>query len=165
LHYQPQIDLQSGRIAGVEALVRWEHPDRGLIPPAEFIPLAEETGLIQPLGNWVLKTACMHFQSWLVKGFNFGKVAVNLSDRSFINDIDVDEADSAIAKSIIDLAHNMSLQVVAEGVERPTQSRWLNEKGCDHVQGFYYARPMTEEKLLELVEDSARVIVCVWIKP
>lgn len=242
LHYQPQIDLQSGRIAGVEALVRWEHPDRGLIPPAEFIPLAEETGLIQPLGNWVLKTACMHFQSWLVKGFNFGKVAVNLSprqfrqdnfdaiivdtleeaalapeyleleitessvmenaaetiellnvfakmglslaiddfgtgysslaylkrfpinklkiDRSFINDIDVDEADSAIAKSIIDLAHNMSLQVVAEGVERPTQSRWLNEKGCDHVQGFYYARPMTEEKLLELVEDSARVIVC-----
>ena len=238
LHYQPQIDLASGRISGLEALVRWQHKERGMISPAEFIPLAEETGLIEPLGAWVLHHACERFQSWLMQGLNFGKIAVNLSprqfrqehfeqsvvktlfetrlapeyleleitessamenagetievlncladtglslaiddfgtgysslaylkrfpihklkiDRSFINDIDANDTDAAIAKSIIDLAHNMSLRVVAEGVERSSQSRWLIEKGCDEVQGFYYARPMSEEALMALVEDKER---------
>lgn len=238
LHYQPQINLHSGRIIGVEALVRWMHAERGMVSPVEFIPLAEETGLIEPLGDWVLAKACSTFQSWLMQGLQLGKIAVNLSprqfrqehfeqrvmevimetrlppqyleleitetsamenaaetvstlkclskmglslaiddfgtgysslsylkrfpiqklkiDRSFINDVDTDDTDAAIAKSIIDLAHNMSLKVVAEGVERPSQSRWLIDKGCDQVQGFYYAKPMSEEDLLELCNDKNR---------
>jgi diguanylate cyclase (GGDEF)-like protein len=240
LHYQPQVNIESGRIVGLEALVRWQHKDRGMISPVEFIPLAEETGLIEPLGAWVLRKACVTFQKWLMSGLNLGKVAVNLStrqfreehfeqsviavltethlapkyleleitessamenaaetintlrclnhmglsisiddfgtgysslaylkkfpiqklkiDRSFINDIDTDDAGAVIAKSIIDLAHNMSLQVIAEGVERPAQSRWLLERGCDLVQGFYYSKPLSEEVLLELVNDKKRAI-------
>lgn len=240
LHYQPQVDLQSGKIAGLEALVRWNHKERGLISPAEFIPLAEETGLIESLGAWVLNEACDSFHRWLLQGLNFGKVAVNLSprqfrqenfeqivvktllttrlspeyleleitessamenaaetiellncfadmglslsiddfgtgysslaylkrfpinklkiDRSFIKDIDTDEAGAAIAKSIIDLAHNMSLQVVAEGVERQSQSSWLRDKNCDQVQGFYFARPMSEEQLMAFVADKDKAI-------
>jgi len=239
LYYQPQIDLHTGRIIGLEALVRWQHRDRGLVTPMHFIPLAEETGLIEPLGNWVLKHACTRFKAWLDGGLNFGKIAVNLStrqfrqekfeitvhdilkatelppefleleitessamenaantidmlktlsqmgsslaiddfgtgysslsylqrfpiqklkiDRSFINNIDRDKQESAIAKSIIDLAHNMSLQVIAEGVERLTQSRWLIDRGCDQVQGYYYCKPLSEEDLLILVADEKRV--------
>ena len=240
LHYQPQINLSNGQITGLEALVRWHHGERGLISPAEFIPLAEETGLITALGSWVLKTACMSFQRWLMQGIRFGKVAVNLSprqfrrehfeetvvqilletqlppeyleleitessamenaaesvevlnclskmglsiaiddfgtgysslaylkrfpisklkiDRSFISDIDSDDADAAIAKSIIDLAHNMELNVIAEGVERASQSRWLIDRGCDQVQGFYYAKPLSEVQLLDLINDSEKAI-------
>ncbi|SMF20599.1 diguanylate cyclase (GGDEF) domain-containing protein [Alteromonadaceae bacterium Bs31] len=240
LYYQPQIDLSSGRIIGLEALVRWQHKDRGMISPIHFIPLAEETGLIEPLGDWVLEHACERFQAWLEQGVNLGKIAVNLStrqfrqdkfetsvhnilqrtglspeyleleitessamenaattidmlkclsqmglslaiddfgtgysslaylqrfpiqklkiDRSFIHDIDKDTQESAIAKSIIDLAHNMSLEVIAEGVERPAQSSWLNERGCDQVQGFYYSRPLSEKQLFDLINDSERVI-------
>ncbi len=240
LYYQPQIDLVSGRIIGLEALVRWQHKDRGMISPMHFIPLAEETGLIEPLGDWVLEHACERFQSWLLRGWNLGKVAVNLStrqfrkdkfetgvhnilqrtglppkyleleitessamenaastidmlkclaqmglslaiddfgtgysslaylqrfpiqklkiDRSFINDIDRNRQEAAIAKSIIDLAHNMSLEVIAEGVERSAQSRWLIDRGCDQVQGFYYSRPLSEEQLMALISDDKKVI-------
>ncbi len=83
LHYQPQIDLHSGNIMGVEALVRWQHPTRGLISPAHFIPLAEETGLIVPIGEWVLREACRQQKRWLVAGKHVGKIAVNLSPRQF----------------------------------------------------------------------------------
>ncbi len=241
LHFQPQVDLQSRLIAGVEALVRWEHPERGMISPGEFIPLAEETGLIEPLGDWVLLEACQRFQAWMSQGIHLGKVAVNLSsrqfrqehfeqtivktllqsrlspeyleleltestamenaaetiellnafanmgvslaiddfgtgysslaylkrfpinklkiDRSFIHDIDTNEADAAIAKSIIDLAHNMTLQVIAEGVERMNQAQWLMDHHCDQVQGFYYSRPLTEAALLELVRNPQRMVV------
>lgn len=238
LYYQPQVDLRTGRINGLEALVRWQHNERGLISPAEFIPLAEETGLIASLGAWVLKEACRAFHRWLMQGIFLGKVAVNLSprqfrrehfeetvvqilletqlspeyleleitessamenaaesvevlnclskmglsiaiddfgtgysslaylkrfpisklkiDRSFINDIDNDEAGAAIAKSIIDLAHNMDLNVIAEGVERLSQSRWLMERGCDQVQGFYYSKPLSEEQLIELINNPEK---------
>ena len=239
LHYQPQIDLKSSRIVGLEALVRWQHPERGLISPIEFIPLAEETGLIEPIGEWVLRHACKRFQNWLDQGVDLGKVAVNLSarqfrhddfssivedalresglkpeyleleitessvmenagkiisilnglnemglslaiddfgtgysslaylkkfpiqklkvDRSFIKDIDTDPNDAVIAKSIIDLGHNMSLKVIAEGVERKSQTTWLTDKGCDQVQGFFYSKPLDEEALLRMVRDEKRV--------
>ena len=236
LHYQPQVDLSNGKIIGLEALVRWNHKHRGLISPIHFIPLAEETGLIEPLGEWVMRHACERFYAWIKNGTHLGKIAVNLSarqfrqknfeqtvvnvlmesclppeyleleitessamenaaeavdmlnglskmglsisiddfgtgyssltylkrfpiqklkiDKSFIKDIDTEKSDAAIAKSIIDLAHNMSLQVIAEGVERPTQLRWLQEKGCDQVQGYYYSKPLSEEKLMAFISSD-----------
>ncbi|MBX2859007.1 MAG: EAL domain-containing protein [Cellvibrionaceae bacterium] len=241
LYYQPQLDLGSNRIIGLEALVRWIHRDRGVVSPAHFIPLAEETGLIISLGEWVLRHACQRFQHWLNAGLNFGKIGVNLStrqfreahfeklvthvlnesklapqyleleitessamenaaqsidmlnclsnmglslaiddfgtgysslaylrkfpiqklkiDRSFIKDIDSNIQDAAIAKSIVDLAHNMSLQVIAEGVERLSQARWLIDRGCDQAQGFYFSKPLSEEHLLAMVEDKDKIIV------
>jgi len=230
LHYQPQIDLNTGRLSGVEALVRWLHPERGLVPPAHFIPQAEESGLIVPLGEWVLKTACLQQKAWLEAGQLVPKVAVNLSarqfrqsdfpgkvatilrdsglpaehleleitescamvnaaeainqlnqlhqmglslsiddfgtgysslaylkrfpinklkiDGSFIYELPFDIDDAAIAKSIIALANNMRLTVVAEGVEQAEQADWLREQGCDQAQGYYYAKPMPNEQFV-----------------
>lgn len=229
LYYQPQFDLQTDSLVGMEALVRWQHPERGLVSPAHFIPLAEETGLIVPLSEWVLRRACEQQKTWLKSGRYAGKVAVNLSprqfrqsnfpervaeiladtglpathleleitessamehasetinmmnvlnqmgislaiddfgtgysslaylkrfpihklkiDRSFICDVATNQNDAAIAKSIINLAHNMSLNVVAEGVEYDDQATWLRERGCDQVQGFFYAKPMSAEQI------------------
>lgn len=229
LFYQPQFDLQTDSLVGMEALVRWQHPDRGLISPAHFIPLAEETGLIVSLGEWVLRRACEQQKAWLQSGRYAGKMAVNLSprqfrqanfpdrvaeiladtglpatnleleitessamehasetinmmnvlnqmglslaiddfgtgysslaylkrfpihklkiDRSFVCDVAINQNDAAIAKSIINLAHNMSLNVVAEGVEYQSQADWLRERGCDQVQGFFYAKPMSAEQI------------------
>ena len=83
LHYQPQVDLVSGEIVCVEALVRWNHPQRGFLAPAEFIPLAEECGLILPLGHWVLTTACRQAKAWLDQGVDVGEMAVNISAHEF----------------------------------------------------------------------------------
>ncbi len=229
LYYQPQIDLKTGEMKGVEALVRWQHPERGLVSPAHFIPLAEETGLIVPIGEWVLREACRQKRVWLEAGKNVGQVALNLSprqfrqknfpgkveailretgldpkyleleitescamehagetitqlnqlnqmgiqlaiddfgtgysslaylqrfpiqklkiDRSFINDLNDDANDAAIAKTIIRLAHSMQLNVIAEGVENEVQAEWLRNQGCDQGQGFLYAKPMTAKQL------------------
>ena len=225
LYYQPQIDLKTGELMGVEALVRWQHPERGLVSPAHFIPLAEETGLIVPIGEWVLRQACHQQRIWLDSGKRVGRMAVNLSprqfrqknfpgkveailretrlpaeyleleitescamehagetinqlnqlnqmglflaiddfgtgysslaylqrfpiqklkiDRSFIHDIHEDHNDAAIVKTIIGLAHNMQLKVVAEGVENESQVDWLRQYGCDQAQGFLYAKPLS----------------------
>lgn len=83
LHYQPQVDLPSGEIVGVEALLRWQHPARGLLSPAQFIPIAEESGLIIPIGAWVIKAACAQQQAWRVAGLPPVKVAVNISAHQF----------------------------------------------------------------------------------
>lgn len=229
LYFQPQFDLQTNSLMGMEALVRWDHPDRGIISPAHFIPLAEETGLIVALGDWVLRASCAQQKKWLDEGKYTRKVAVNLSprqfreqnfpqriaeilaavelpaqyleleitessamehagesinmmnelnsmglslaiddfgtgysslaylkrfpiqklkiDRSFVSDVAVDQNDAAIAKSIISLAHNMSLNVVAEGVENSDQAQWLKERGCDMAQGFLFAKPMSVAQL------------------
>ena len=234
LYYQPQVDLQTGSLVGLEALVRWQHPQRGLISPSHFIPLAEETGLIVPLGEWLVKKAAQQQKAWLASGKFIGKVAINLSprqlrqrdfakrlaeilaevdlpanyleleitetsamehagetvnmltqlnqmglslaiddfgtgysslaylkrfpihklkiDRSFIHDIHIDQNDASIANSIIGLAHNMMLNVVAEGVENEQQANWLRNRGCDQAQGFLYAQPIPPEKIETLFE-------------
>ena len=81
IHYQDQVDLASGQLCGVEALVRWQHPKRGLLLPGEFLPLAEETGLIVPIGTWVLRTACARMCAWEKQGFPSGRITVNFSRR------------------------------------------------------------------------------------
>jgi len=83
LHYQPQVDMKSGRIIGVEALLRWNHPEIGMVSPAEFIPVAEESGLIVEIGKWVLHTACKQMADWRQSGIAPMRVAVNLSTRQF----------------------------------------------------------------------------------
>ncbi|WP_051083225.1 bifunctional diguanylate cyclase/phosphodiesterase [Chitiniphilus shinanonensis] len=86
LHFQPQIDIVSGELEGVEALIRWEHPELGLIPPSSFIPLAEENGLIVPIGDWVLQEACRMLKLWQVAGYAIPRLAINLSARQFLRE-------------------------------------------------------------------------------
>ena len=81
LHYQPKINLRTGEITGAEALLRWAHPIRGLVPPAQFIPVAEDSGLIVPIGRWVLREACEQARAWLGAGLPLGTMAVNISAR------------------------------------------------------------------------------------
>jgi EAL domain-containing protein (putative c-di-GMP-specific phosphodiesterase class I) len=85
LHYQPRVDLRTRQVTGVEALVRWQHPEFGLVPPSQFIPIAEENGLIVPLGEWVLRAACLQNKHWQDSGLPPVSVAVNLSARQFRN--------------------------------------------------------------------------------
>jgi predicted signal transduction protein with EAL and GGDEF domain len=235
LNYQPQLDIRTGKITGVEALVRWQHPHRGLIPPGEFITLAEETGLIVPLGEWVLSEACKQAVKFNIAGRAPVRVAVNLSarqiyrkdfvktvdralresglnprlleleltesvlmndeqssikplldlramhvdlsvddfgtgyssfiylkrypitslkiDQSFISNISSEGDDATIVRSMIDMAHNLRLRVVAEGVENPAQYSFLSRHGCDEVQGYYFSAPIPAEALSALLSE------------
>lgn len=224
LFYQPQVDLKRKTITGCEALIRWRLPERGMVMPATFIPLAEETGLIQPIGLWALETACRQNKRWCGMGFPELRMAVNLSvhqlknpsfsrkvgdilkktglppenleleitesvangtsdgvlrvlndlkalgvsisiddfgteysslsrlkmlpvdrikiDMQFVQGIERNEKDQAISKVIINLAKNLNLKVIAEGVETFPQLDFLRQKMCDEVQGFYFYHPM-----------------------
>ncbi len=102
LHYQPQTDLKSGVMTGVEALVRWQHPQDGLISPAQFIPVAEETGLIVPMGEWILRTACLQAKAWQEQGLPAITMAVNLSSRQF--------KEEGFSQSVIDIIHETGLE-------------------------------------------------------
>lgn len=104
LHYQPQVDLLSGRITGMEALLRWQHPQHGLIPPNEFIPLAEESGLIVPIGEWVLQEACRQITAWQKQGLPAIPIAVNISARQFNHPSFLDSVANALAASHCDPA-------------------------------------------------------------
>jgi diguanylate cyclase (GGDEF)-like protein len=224
LHYQPKIDLKTRTVVGAEALLRWPHPRRGLVPPAEFIPLAEQTGLVRPLTKWVLDRAAGEAQAWARAGHQI-PVAVNVSARSLhdgrivddveeallthdlrtsalqievtesavmadagraaevlsglsgrgisiaiddfgtgyssldrlrrlpVHELKIDRSfvmgmagdggeDTAIVRSTADLAHNLGLSVVAEGVEDQWTLDLLATFGCDFAQGYHIARPM-----------------------
>lgn len=232
LFYQPQIDTHHA-IVGVEALVRWNHPSKGLIPPNVFIPLAEETGDIVPLGAWVIREACKQLSLWRKKYPNlFLHVAINVSakqfqegsfydtvssifhemnipsssvtlelteslilenihevitkiealrtlgvrfslddfgtgysslsylkrlpldelkiDQSFVHDIIHDNNDAMIVKTIIEMAHNFDLSVIAEGVEDEEQLMYLQENGCALFQGYFFGKPMPAEEIERL---------------
>ncbi|MCP5229832.1 bifunctional diguanylate cyclase/phosphodiesterase [Accumulibacter sp.] len=232
LVYQPQLDLNSGRITGAEALLRWQHPERGLISPAQFIPVAEETGLIIPIGEWVINAACGQIREWIDKRLPGVRVAVNLSarqfsaslprkvvgliarhaipssfleleitesmlvhsadsvvsmmrdfgeagilmtlddfgtgysslsylkrfpidtlkiDQSFVRGIPGDKDDSSIARTIISMAKNLGLSVIAEGVENAAQMQFLRGAGCEEIQGYYFSRPLAAESFAELL--------------
>jgi diguanylate cyclase (GGDEF)-like protein/PAS domain S-box-containing protein len=224
LFLQPQMHLASRRIIGAEALIRWRHPDLGLIPPDRFIPIAEESGLIIPLGEWILERAMHILATWQRGQFADMRLAINLSarqchsgtlinsvdhwqkatgvdlrgleieitetaamqdpeqtrellrqmrargikvaiddfgtgysslsylkifaidrikiDRSFVKDIENDQNDALIASATIGLAHNLGLEVIAEGVETEAQCAFLNHELCDEGQGYLFGRPM-----------------------
>lgn len=120
LHYQPQIDIASGRTIGVEALVRWRHPEEGMIPPAQFIPLAEDSGFIIPLGEWVLNQACHQVKSWLDAGFPPMVVAVNLSSLQFRRGNTAETVTRALAASGLP-AHYLELELTESILLQDTQ--------------------------------------------
>lgn len=226
LHFQPKVEISTRCVVGVEALVRWRHPHRGMIAPDEFIPLAEQTGLMKPLTLWVLNCAREHAARWRQAGRQL-TIAVNLSarilhdsalpslvgsllptglpswleleitestimddpvraleilkrlhamgvplaiddfgtgysslgylkrlpvtsikiDKSFVKNMVGDDSDAVIVRSTIDLAHNLGLSVVAEGVETSEVWNRLADLGCDVIQGYYVCRPIPYEEL------------------
>lgn len=127
LHYQSQVELETGEIAGMEALIRWKDPERGLIPPSEFIPLAEETGLIVPLGKWVLNKACKQTKAWQKLGFKAVPIAVNISVRQIQEDDFVDSVKQVLNETGLD-ARYLELEItesIMQDMERSTEI--LNE--------------------------------------
>jgi EAL domain-containing protein (putative c-di-GMP-specific phosphodiesterase class I) len=128
LYYQPKIDLRTGKITGVEALLRWAQPDLGILPPTQFIPLAEETGLIVPIGRWVLRTACEQHMAWQSDGLPPICMAVNLSPRQFqyehlLRDIDETLAATGIPPELLELeiTESMVMQNVERAIDLLTQ--------------------------------------------
>ena len=238
LYYQPQICSSTGQIVGMEALIRWNHREFGLISPAKFIPIAEQSGLILPIGEWVLLTACSQNKTWQDAGYPPVRMSVNLSikqlrnpnficqiegvlektgldpryleleikegyaikdqddisrtlkdlkamgiliaiddfgiaystltylkvvpadiikiDRTFIQGIKKSRTDEAITKSIITLAKNMGLHVIAEGVETMHQRDFLTEEMCDEQQGFYFSKPMPIDTLEKIWKERIK---------
>jgi EAL domain-containing protein (putative c-di-GMP-specific phosphodiesterase class I) len=228
LYYQPKIHAPSAQITGVEALLRWHHPQRGMISPTIFIPMAERSGLIDTLGAWVIDEACRQARAWRDQGLRM-RVAVNLSahqlrrpdlsqriaaalakhqinpdlltceitesvamedtdatmrffqelaavgvhisiddfgsgysslaylrklpagelkiDRSFVLDLETSEEARKIASAVVQLAQALNLKVVAEGVETNEQFQILRQLGCDELQGFLFAKPMSARAL------------------
>jgi PAS domain S-box-containing protein len=241
LYYQAQMDLQSRKVVGAEALVRWMHPEKGLVAPMSFIPLAEETGLIVPIGEWILHAACAQNRIWQGSGVAPMRVTVNISsvqfrqknfvenvvktltdagldpqqleleltesiimenaeatiatlhalkekgirlsiddfgtgysslsylkrfpidtlkiDQSFVKDLGSDPNSAAIVKSIVVLAHNLNLKVIAEGVETEQQMTFLQKCACDQMQGFLFHIPGPAETLTQIWQGGASSVI------
>ncbi|HSK47442.1 MAG TPA: EAL domain-containing protein [Coriobacteriia bacterium] len=122
VHYQPQVDVRDGRVVGVEALVRWEHPEQGLVSPDTFLPVAEQAGLITAIGRFVLEEACRKARSWVDEGLEFGKIAVNLSAKEFMQPSLISTISNTLARTGLD-AHMLELEI--------TESVAIH--GVDHV--------------------------------
>ncbi|HKS18739.1 MAG TPA: EAL domain-containing protein [Bradyrhizobium sp.] len=145
LHYQPKVDMISGQITGVEALLRWDHPEFGLVPPMQFIPLAEETGVIVPIGRWVLKEACTRNMAWQRRGLRPVSMAVNLSPRQFgderlLHDIDDALAESGMAPGLLQLevTESMVMRNVSRAIKvlNAIQSRGIRLAIDDFGTGY-----------------------------
>lgn len=231
LHYQPQLCLNSGNLLGAEALIRWQHPQLGWIPPPELISVAEETGQILHVGEWVIRNALQQARHWRQLGLPALNLAINIStlqfrqrnlaeviakcleetqvpahlveieitesasmndqvdaiatidrlnalgihiaiddfgtgysslsylkrlrvnkikiDRSFVNDIVDDKDDAAIVSAIISMAKSLGLTTLAEGVENDQQMAFLQQRGCDEVQGYFFSKPLTAAAFVE----------------
>ncbi|MCW8905788.1 MAG: EAL domain-containing protein, partial [Sedimenticola sp.] len=121
LLYQPQWDLQSGRIIGLEALIRWRHPELGMISPARFIPLAEESGLIHPIGRWVLDSACRQGRKWLDRGFDFGRIAINIAGPQLQRGNLLNEVQRALDSSGLP-THHLELEVTEGFIMQQAES-------------------------------------------
>jgi diguanylate cyclase (GGDEF)-like protein/PAS domain S-box-containing protein len=236
LVYQPQMDMATGNIIGLEALLRWQHPELGLVPPDRFIRIAENSGLIMPIGEWVLRTACSQTRKWQDEGHAAVSVAVNVSavqfrqedfcnlirrvlqetglapqylelelteslllanadvtfsvlqelkamgltlaiddfgtgyssfsylrqfrvsklkvDRSFVRDVAVNPDDAAITSGIISMAKSLNLKVIAEGVETEAQMSFLRAHQCDEIQGYYFSKPLTVDKVADKLRSN-----------
>ena len=155
LHYQPIVALTSGRITRVEALVRWAHPTRGLLGPLAFVPLAEEQGMIGPIGRWVLQEACRQARC-LQDQFPATpplSMHVNLSGRQ-LQQADLIAEDVALAHAIVNLSHTLNLHTIAEGIELPEQAAHLATLGCQDGQGYHFARPLAPEAMTGLLEQT-----------
>jgi diguanylate cyclase (GGDEF)-like protein len=145
LHYQPKVDMTSGQITGVEALLRWTHPELGMLPPMQFIPLAEETGLIVPIGRWVLKEACAQNMAWQRCGLRPISMAVNLSPRQFIDEHLLQDIDEALAASgmppallQLEVTESMVMQNVSRAIKvlNAIQSRGIRLAIDDFGTGY-----------------------------
>jgi diguanylate cyclase (GGDEF)-like protein/PAS domain S-box-containing protein len=240
VHYQPQMCLKTGVMLGAEALLRWDSAVLGKVPPNRFIPLAEEYGLVNSIGEWVLESVCAQMKEWHDQGLGDIKVAVNLAagqfandatvpyvestlrkfgvaaeylgleitegtvmgdpnkavaalrrlkdigvsislddfgtgysslsylkrfpidvlkiDKSFVDDVTTNTADAAIALSVISLAHNLNMRVIAEGVETREQVKFLTERGCDEMQGYYFSRPVNAEAFTALLRERRNLL-------
>ena len=121
LHYQPKIDLKTGEISGVEGLLRWQHPTRGLIPPAQFIPIAEESGLIVPIGQWVLLEACRQTSAWLDAGLPAVRMAINVSAAEFMAKDFLSGVRAALISTGVD-PHNLELELTETVLMRDAES-------------------------------------------
>lgn len=240
LHYQPKLDLATGKIIGVEALIRWQHPEKGIIAPEDFIPLAEETGLIIPMGEWVLRTACLQNKAWQEAGLPSMVMSVNLSvrqlyqpnlvemirkvlietalapkyleleitesmlmdtehglkvltklkeigiqislddfgtgysslhylkdfpldklkiDQSFVRNCTKDNHDATIVKTIIAMAHQLKLKVVAEGVELKEHLVFLQRNLCNEAQGYLFCKALPPEELVTEFGEIEQIII------
>ncbi|MBC3935956.1 EAL domain-containing protein [Undibacterium sp. CY7W] len=239
LFYQPKADLRHGKLAGCEALLRWQHPTRGEISPAKFVPIAEQSDLIVLLGYWVIRRACADIQRLLEQQLTPPVVAINVSprqlkeagfpenmlaimneygvtaehlslevtesvlidcdegfdalffrlkslgfslslddfgtgysalgylkrfsfdyvkiDQSFVRELPGHLSDASISKAIISMAHSMGMEVIAEGVETEAQCKFFSDNLCEQVQGYFYARPMPFEQLLDFVRQDVRL--------
>ena len=238
MYYQPKVDIRSGKIVGVEGLLRWKHPEYGLVSPTRFIPLAEESGLIVAIGDWVMEAACKQSRQWQNQGLmsEIIPISVNLSahqflqrdlvdstmsvlkrhaipaaslileltegslmgnpenaidvlrelnrfgvrvsiddfgtgysslsylrrfplseikiDRSFVQSLESNLEDRAIVRAIVTLAHSLQLTVVAEGVAKVEQLRFLRQIGCDQYQGFLFSEPVPAETISEMLASQ-----------
>jgi len=105
LHYQSKVNLVTGEITGAEALIRWQHPDRGLVPPAQFVPIAEDCGLILPIGRWVLREACRQAREWQAAGLPFQRISVNVSAAEFRDKAFVERVATVLAETGLDPGH------------------------------------------------------------